>query len=273
MSPDDPRHGTYAGRQAHWRDDEDPCDPCVVARLRTRKKWELEKLAGVRSTYTRAELDQVLEPWLALGLGPAAVSVAAGMGNQRGSCWVQNDGPVRRRTYMAVAALTEADFHPSAKLWADLTRQRVWSLMAAGHPLTSLPINPSGQWRTRDKVTVGQAVTIRAFYDEHQAHPGPSVYTRSRALMAGYLPPAAWDDPGTLAWPLGWTQPIPAVVEPIDEVKVQRILAGDNSVHATKAERVEVVAAWRAAGRPLRQLEILTGWKTERYYDPTQEVA
>lgn len=31
MSPDDPRHGTYAGAQAHRRDSEKPCRPCLDA--------------------------------------------------------------------------------------------------------------------------------------------------------------------------------------------------------------------------------------------------
>lgn len=267
MAPDDPRHGTYAGSQAHWRDGETPCGPCDRARLRSRKKWSLEKLAGAQAFYSRADLDAVLEPWLAMGISPCAVSVAAGMGNQRGSGWIQDTGPVRRHTYAAVAAVTEDDIPRSAKLWADLTRQRVWSLMAAGHALNSLPINPSGYWRTRARVTVGQAEVIRAFYDVHQHETGTSAFTRSRARAAGYILPAAWDDPGTLAWPLGWTQPLTEPVEQVDDVAVQRVLNGDTTVPTTRADRVEVVRRWRADGRPLRQLEQAMGWSAHRYYD------
>jgi hypothetical protein len=31
MTPDDPRHGTYAGYQRHRKDDEDACAPCRAA--------------------------------------------------------------------------------------------------------------------------------------------------------------------------------------------------------------------------------------------------
>lgn len=32
MTPDDPRHGTYAGAKAHKKADEQVCEPCRVAR-------------------------------------------------------------------------------------------------------------------------------------------------------------------------------------------------------------------------------------------------
>lgn len=32
LTPDDPRHGTYAGAQAHRREHQEPCEPCRVAR-------------------------------------------------------------------------------------------------------------------------------------------------------------------------------------------------------------------------------------------------
>lgn len=90
---------------------------------------------------------------------------------------------------------------------------------------------------------------------------------RGRARRNGWHLPEVWidiDDPAE-------DPDAPDDPTTVDEVAVQRILDGDTSVPANRAERVEVVARWRAAGRPLRQLELLTGWKTERYYDPHAE--
>ena len=62
---------------------------------------------------------------------------------------------------------------------------------------------------------------------------------------------------------------LPAAQAPvIDPVVVERVLAGVPVPAATLAERVEIVARWRATGRPLADLERITGWKVERYYRP-----
>ncbi|NUO57266.1 MAG: hypothetical protein HOV78_11410 [Hamadaea sp.] len=267
MSPEDPRHGTSAGYQTHARDHEEPCTACARARLRATKRLKLEKLAGARFVYTREELNAVLEPWLALGLGSTAVAAAAGLASQRGPAFTRQNGPVRRGTYLAVAAVTEADFEPGAKVWSDLTRTRIHSLMAAGHQLIDMPIPLRGSWRYRDKISVAQAAAVRDYYADHQDVDGPSLHTRNRARGAGYLPPAAWDDPGTLAWPLGWTSPLlsPAA-DVVDEVAVQRILSGEWRHPANAAERTEVARRWAMGGGSLAQLGRLTGWKPERYY-------
>lgn len=271
MRPDDPRHGTAAGEQAHWRDGEVACAPCALARYRTRKQHRLEVAAGVRMVYSRAELDQVLEPWLAMGMTQTGCAIAAGL--THGARFVSRGGPVRRGTYHRIAALTDTDFDDNSTVWADLTRTRVRSLMAAGHQLLDMPLRPTGPWRTRDFIRVSAARAMRDYYQEHQEVPGPSAHTRSRALGVGWLPPAAWDDPGTVAWPLGATMPVPQSEQTVDEVAVQRVLSGDWRIPTSKAEKVEVVRRWRAQGLPLKQLQNRTGWKTERYYDPREVAA
>ena len=46
MSPDDPRHGTYAGAVAHWREQDKPCGPCALAAARRRKLNRLRREEG-----------------------------------------------------------------------------------------------------------------------------------------------------------------------------------------------------------------------------------
>lgn len=59
----------------------------------------------------------------------------------------------------------------------------------------------------------------------------------------------------------------------IDDVAVSRILSGDWRYPASEAERREVCRMWRDSGRPLAELERLTGWNVHRYIDAEKEEA
>lgn len=268
MSPDDHRHGSRAGYQAHRRDNEDACGPCLVGRRREDKILRYDHHREVQLLHSPVEVAAVLEPWLTMGFTPGAVTQAAGIGRTHGFSIVERierGSPVRRGTYRALAGVVEGDFDPTLTVHADLTRTRIYSLMAAGHLQTSLPISATGKWRYYDRITVRTAQTMRDFYAAHQYESGPSAVTRDRALAAGHRPPAAWDDPGTLAWPLGWTSPL-TTVEEVDEVAVRRILNGDWRYPANRPERVAVIHRWIADGGTLNELARRTGWKTDRYY-------
>ncbi|GAA1138609.1 hypothetical protein [Nocardioides aquiterrae] len=275
IAPDDPRHGTRAGYQAHRRANEDACDACLLGRAREDKNLRYDRHRGVQLLYSAAETYAVLEPWLALGLTYGGIGSAAGIGGTHGSRigeQIRAGRPVRRATYLALATLTEADLDSRLKVYSGLTQARVFSLMAAGHPLSEMPIASTGKWRYSDMVTVGVARRVRDFYADHQTIPGRSAFTRSRARLAGHQPPAAWDDPGTLAWPLGWTSDLTTVDE-VDEVAVQRILSGEWRGPANRAERVEVIRRWTARGGSLNELARRTGWKTDRYFKLSEQVA
>lgn len=61
----------------------------------------------------------------------------------------------------------------------------------------------------------------------------------------------------------------------LDESVVERILAGDWRLHATKAERIAVTAVWLGVGNSQNALHRRTGWKVDRYVqrDDEQDVA
>jgi hypothetical protein len=212
MRADDPRHGTNAGAIAHWKDGERPCTSCMDARQRARKHAEWDKHCGRQLIFTATEVRGLVSPWLEMGLTHSAIVNAAGFESQRGGRLLNvlaTDGNVRRATFHRLAAVTEDDFAATAKVFADLTRRRIYSLMAAGHRLADMPINPCGWWRQREHVTVETARTIRSYYRAHEFEIGPSPYTATRARNAGHRPPLAWDDPDTLAW----DQPADAAAE------------------------------------------------------------
>jgi hypothetical protein len=118
--------------------------------------------------------------------------------------------------------------------------------------------------RTLWKVPVRDAV-LDLYAELWQTPPQPTTrweraaVTRAKNLAAerGYVPPLAWDaidDP----------QERPHMERPtdaIDPVVVERILAGDCRLPASKAEKAEVIARWTGTDN---ELERLTGWNVAR---------
>jgi hypothetical protein len=51
----------------------------------------------------------------------------------------------------------------------------------------------------------------------------------------------------------------------VDDVAIDRVIAGDRSVRLTKPERVELVRRWTASGRSLNEMERITGINSHRY--------
>jgi len=104
---------------------------------------------------------------------------------------------------------------------------------------------------------------VDAAYEILSGAHGSSPKSRTRARAAGYLPPLAWtniDNP----------REIPRAAADAglpDPVIVDGIVGGNWAMAplATKAERVEVVAAWIADGRNLSELADHTGWRPDRY--------
>lgn len=92
--------------------------------------------------------------------------------------------------------------------------------------------------------------------------------TAANARTRGVAPPLAWDDaalddPAALLYGHAARQ-ARATSGDFDVVVVERILAGEHHLPATRAERLEVAARWAATGRSLTDLERLTGWNTAR---------
>lgn len=269
MLPDtDPRHGTPAGYVAGCRNE---C--CRAPRRRQAKRRAVRVREGVPIWATPDELAAALEPWRRMGFRDAAILQAAGL---RSDHVFETNRRTHRRTLDAFLTVTEDSFSPDAKIPADLTRQRIYSLMAAGHRLTDMPINDQGQWRYRDHITVQSASDIRDHFRANEFKIGSSRHTAARARNAGHRPPLAWDDPDTLAWPAGKPPARLATPEPvtdtrpgtdIDEQVVERFLTNDITpgLRATTAEKREIVRRWPETGLSLNELERRTGWNVTRY--------
>lgn len=197
IAPDDPRHGTHAGYMTGC-----DCADCALGHYRANKERNLYRSRHGSCRVDHERLLAVVKPWLLMGLSPHAITQAAGFPHRTDLREVlEQKTLVNRATFQALANVTEADFSDTAKVYADLTRKRIFSLMVAGHPLKDMPVKSTGYWRTREYITVDQARRIRDYYAAMEFKLGSSRLTAARALNAGHKPPLAWDDPRTLAWP------------------------------------------------------------------------
>jgi hypothetical protein len=201
MSPDDPRHGTRAGYIAGCR-----ADCCRDPHLRYQKASNLRRHRYGGEIVPAAPCLDFIARWAEQGVTRNALAAAAGLGDgtlaemttgQRDVCL--------RSTRDKLLGVTESDLSPNAYVFADLTRTRIYSLMACGHSIEWIcdraeGLSRGGRWRYQQRVTVRVAHSVRDLYRTAPAL-GDNNITRGKARGRGALHPFAWDDPGTLAWP------------------------------------------------------------------------
>lgn len=258
---------------------------CQRAWARRNKQWKLNASRGIRTLLDDpAVLDQVathIQQLEIAGWSRRAIAAAAGLsatavsrlGNHRQT-------HIRGTTAAAILKLDPADLPHRAS--RGVTEpfvskrgavRRIQALLAIGwtHRLlaehtgvqTAVVLNQPGRWITRSTHD-----RLAAAYRDLATRPGPSHVTRARAAKLGYLSPLAWNDIDRDPHPDGDTDDDPGNHhDQVDPVVVDRVLAGER-LTTTRAEKEAITAAWTNAGRSLRQLEQLTGWKTDRYTRP-----
>lgn len=165
------------------------------------------------------------------------------------------------------------------------TKRRLEALVALGWTYGAIAeragITTSGVHKAINRYTTIRrevAEKYAAVYEEMSMTLPPTItrtqkrdasYARTVARKRGFLPPLVWDD-------IDDPDERPIVTEmemdeDIDEAVVVRFLAGEHTLArtATPPEKAEIVARWAAAGRSLRALREVTGWKPERYWKAT----
>jgi hypothetical protein len=258
MTLDDVRHGTDSGYSNGGCRDQ--C--CADAHRRAQKERTLFRLRNGSCRVPQEELRKVLDPWLRMGVTLHALAEAAGKCSDR----LFTTEMIQRETFAAFAAITEDDLLASSRVPADLTRRRIYSLMAAGHVLNDMPIEAKSHWRRANLIEIRIARTVRDYYRANEFKLGPSTYTATRAKNAGHRAPLAWDDPDTLAWPDGKPprSSIGRVVTrkaDIDPIAVERIVNGDRSQSYTVAERRAAVEVLWRRGMTVLAIAQATGLK------------
>lgn len=211
MTPDDPRHGTWAGYCAHRAAGVPACDDCRRAAARYDATLRLERLNGLPSRRVPGiGTARRVQALVALGWSFHQIAARIGVVHDLPGRWARAGGSfVMRRTADRVDAV-----------FRELC-------------MTPPPEN-----------------TIRLQRE--------ATYARTLARKRGWVTALAWDD---IDDPDEQPAGIVRDVDSVDPVVVDRILAGDWRLPATRAERLEV--ARRYPG-PRNELDRLTGWNTRR---------
>lgn len=273
IAPDDPRHGTYAGALQHWRAGEKACEPCLQGARRADKQRDLDRLNGRPPMVPLGERAHSI-----IAATPRnQMTAATGISSHR-LVHLERIGPehlVRRVTRDRVLA-----FRPT---WSPIgIQRRLQALAAVGWSLKVISaeagVHLSSLCRLRRNPEIRfvkrhVAEGVLAVWGRLQMLEAPDNHssreTKAEAVRRGWLPPAAWDDIDDPAED-------PHAIEPtdeVDEVAVQRILSGDWRQPANRAERVEVIRRWTDRGVSLNEIARRTGWKTERYFKLSEQVA
>lgn len=156
------------------------------------------------------------------------------------------------------------------------TTRRIRALQALGWPLYLLDQELGhGDGRQRGgcnyvhnltrqpRVHIDTAAKIDALFRRLSMSVGPSGRARAVARRKGYAPPLAWDD---IDDPDEQPKGHLATTDALDDVAIDRRIAGDR-VPLTTTEKAEARRRWVATGRPLNELERVTGINSHRRYE------
>lgn len=266
MSPEDPRHGTYAGALAHRRSGVPACLPCQLAARRTVKAAKMRLDKGIRN---RIPLGQRAYDILT-NVGPTPVAEATGL-------WRNNLYRAQRRGPDALVLRTTRDAILAVSGPTPVgVQRRLQALAAVGHTMDAIAqaagvhferlARISRAAEPPARVTPRVARAVAAAYEQLQATaPAPGRETTRRRTLSeqrGWLPPHVWDDIDD-----GTEDPLAEIADDyVDEAVVLRLIAGDR-VPSTRAEKVEAMRRWLDAGNAQAALCNVHGWQHGRYVD------
>ncbi|WP_293783578.1 hypothetical protein [uncultured Aeromicrobium sp.] len=286
----DHQHGTYAA----YTLDRCRCWPCAEAKTNYERDRRRQKAYGRWNGYVDATpARQHVRALQAQGMGLKRIVAVSGVPS--GSIWKllygkrRPDGTrtpsqrVRKETAEKLLALT-LDLADGQIVDRTGAVRRLQALVALGWSMTKLADrlgkdvgNFTPVIHGRRDITVATDRAVRALFTElamqlppqdHWHDKTAATRARNYARRHGWAPPLAWDDIDHD------DRPTTAVVDPesgLDEVAIERALAGDRSVRLTIAEKREATTRWQARGGSLNELERRTGWRAARYTTPTQE--
>lgn len=282
MTPDDPRHGRYAGAQAHWKSGVEICEPCRAAYARYHKGLDHDHAHGRRRRISATMATKHIARLREEGLTVPEIARRAGVAKATVYRASDSEAPPRMIASNVAAILSvTADTEPEQGYMPRVgVIRRIQALNAIGWTRVSLAarLEMSGPnltqlvtgcrgatHRANLHVQVKTWQKIDALYRELSMTPGPSDESRRRALRNGWAPPMAWDDiDDPNEHPKGIGAPKGRSADDVDLIIVERLLLGDR-IPSTRAEKFEAMRRWLASGRLERELCAMHGWGEARY--------
>jgi hypothetical protein len=285
VTPDDPRHGTYAGSQYHTRTGTPECQPCILARRRYQKRLEIDHDRNIRRRVSPDLAARHINKLRNHGMSIPEIARHAGI--PRGTVYrMIGAGSYPQSKYALatnVAKILAVQATPAARGYVPRLGviRRIQALNAIGWPRTyiaeRLGMSPQNLTqlvngcrgtdpRPNDKVQAATWLKVDRLYRELHMTPGPSPESVRRARAKGYPPPLAWDDiDNPTERPVGVERrPQPLSLSEVDEARVLRLLAGER-IASTRPEKDEAMRRWVASGKSEASLCAIHGWRDNRY--------
>lgn len=267
MDASDPRHGTYAGFHAHAKAGEKPCEPCRVAQRRYFKGLKFRLDHGHRERVVLGE-----DAWNIIhSMTRAALSQRTGI-NASYLSRLHSGGHYQKVYQRTRAKVLAAGNGPTP---VGIQR-RVRALYALGYSWHTIERESGIHREAISAIAQGEppkfvrsyvVEALVATYDRlHMSLPAPSrsvTMVRNAARRKGWLPPLAYDE-GEIDRSEEHFHTDILSDKGFDEAVILRVLDGEN-MPTTRAEKVEIMRRWLAAGGSERALCIRMGWKTGRY--------
>jgi AraC-like DNA-binding protein/DNA-binding CsgD family transcriptional regulator len=273
-----PRAKHQHGTRAAYVKDQCRCAKCTAVNTAASNEMHRERTFGRWEPYldsgpTRAHIEDLR----AAGIGVDQIAKLAGLSSShvRGLIYPSSTGKppyqrVRRETAERILAVPVEDSSRAANSHVDATgtRRRLQALIAVGWAQAwlarELHRSPANFRRsmTADTVTARTAQLVNEMYERLWAAPLPqqtssqrnaSDAARAHAVAQGWLPPLAWDDIDTDPDP-DPNQPDTNSDDDLDEIAIERAIAGDTRVRLTYAEQIEVVRRMSERGRSIRTI-------------------
>lgn len=291
------QHGTYAA----YTLDSCRCLPCSHAASEYEIDRQKRHAYGRFTTYSPAEpVRQHVRDLMTAGIGLKTIAKRSGV--SQGSLWKlvygkrKADGTqtpshrVKQATADRLLALDPNDtslLADGAQVDALITRRKLQALVALGWSQAKLadrldqsPGNFGHTLHDNPTVLASTERAVAALYDELSMQVPPADEWRAKIARARsiryaqeryWFPPLAWDDiddpSSEPEWDHYLQSDIPDVDELVDDIAIERALAGDKEIALalTDAERTEAVRRWQATGGTLAELERRVGWNVHRH--------
>jgi transcriptional regulator with XRE-family HTH domain len=276
----DHQHGTYAAYVL----DGCRCEPCTAARS-AYDNQRFKNIAYGRSHWTDPEpARQHVRALMNQGMGLNRIITLGG--SNGGQLWkllygaLREDGtrvPTKRiRKDVAARILAvELDLAGGARVRSLGSTRRLRALVALGWSQAELArrlgVTDTAVSRIisgRYETVVANATAITRLYDElsmvkppemTQHQRADAAKSRARARRMGWQPPLAIDDETLDDDFEGGEIPHELDGPDVDDIAIERRMAGDQSVHLNNAEKAELRRRWYASGRTGADLERICG--------------
>ena len=261
------RCGTESGYTTHRQKREDACAACIEAHRDYHREYRRKNRIPRLVSAERAR--RHLEDLVGEGSTLRAISERTGISHTTLKDILKGRTIIQAHTSRLILA---APIAYGERIPAAGTNRRVRALNAIGwsngHLGKRLGVTRDrvAQYANAEWVERPTASRIARLYDELSMIPGPSARSRTWAAKRGYMPPLAWDDE-SIDDPAAWASPGEPVDDAIDDVLVERFVAGElDRRQLTREERIEAARRMDAAGVPRARIADRTGLRSETLY-------